>query len=117
MAGKSFVLKIRESDKNIFGAIKSGKKDIETRAATPKYRKIKPGDELVFVCGSKRIKKIVKSAELYKTIGGLLSDYKVRRINPDLKTKGELSVMYESFPGYEEKIKKYGLIAWGLETV
>jgi len=112
---RSFTLVIRESDRDIFEAIKKGRKKMETRAATPKYREVEAGDELVFTCGGKKLSKCVLSARVFKTIGSLLKEYQVKDINPAFKTEKELKKMYQSFPGYAEKIKKYGLIALELE--
>ncbi len=115
MASKSFTLRIREADKDIFEAIKKRKKKIETRAATPKYRAMKAGDELVFVCGGKKLTKRVRVTRIFKTTSSLLKKYKVKDINPAFKTKKELEKMWSGFPGYAEKIKKHCLIAVELE--
>lgn len=104
-------LKFREVNRDIFEAIRSGRKKVETRAATDKYRLIKPGDKVVFICGKDKFEKAVRRAEVFKTISGLLKKYKVKQINPKLKSEKELREMYFSFPNYKEKIKKYGLIA------
>lgn len=115
MARKSFTLVIEEADKDIFEAIKKGTKKVETRAATPKYREVDAEDELVFVCGKKKLSKIVASAHVFKTIEGLLKEYKVKDINPALKTEKELKKMWAGFPGYPAKIRKHGVIAFELE--
>ncbi len=44
------VFRFRTINKDIFEAIKSGKKKVETRAATEKYRNIKAGDTVKLVC-------------------------------------------------------------------
>tara|TARA_Y100000031_G_C8197895_1_gene374664 strand:+ start:859 stop:1041 length:183 start_codon:yes stop_codon:yes gene_type:complete len=54
------VLKIRKVDKLVFDSIVKGEKVIETRAATPRYRKIKAKDILAFVCEGKRVEKEAK---------------------------------------------------------
>ena len=115
MANKKLTLIIREADKEIFEAIRKGKKKVETRAATPEHLEIESGDTLVFSCGNKRAVKQVDNSAVFKSIKDLLKKYKVKDINPDLKTEKELKDMYMSFPGYAEKIKKYGLVAWELE--
>ncbi len=65
---KIHTLLIREEDKLFFEAIKNGIKTTETRAATEKYRTIKEGDVLDFVCGKEHLKKGVRSVKLFKTI-------------------------------------------------
>lgn len=115
MENKIYKLKIRAVDKGIFDAIKSGQKKIETRAAVENYRKIGKGDTIVFVCGKKTLKKKVATAKLYKSIGAVFKDYKIKDIFPLLSIISEARKVYFSFPGYRDKIKKYGLIAWQLK--
>ena len=116
MAGtKKYVLRFRAVNKDIFDAIKEGKKKIETRAATKKYRNIKAGDIVVLSCGAQRFEKIVRSVHIYKTIRALLRSHKPKEINPRVSTEAELIDIYYSFPDYREKIKKFGLIALELK--
>ena len=76
---------------------------------------IKAGDVIVLVCGGKRFKKEVKKVELFSSIGAILKKYKSTTINPKNRTIKEARAMWYSFPGYEEKIRKYGLVAIHLE--
>jgi len=115
MEYKKIKLRFREADRDIFEAIKDSRKTVETRAATERYYKIKVGDILVLSCGKNKFKKKIFKVRIFKTISGLLKRYKVRQINPYLKTLKELEEMYYRFPGYKEKIKKSGLIAMELK--
>jgi len=108
-------LRCREADRAIFDAVRSGRKTVETRAATARYRGIANGDRVAFVCGRDRFVKRVKKARLFRSLPALLRRYRVRDVNPDVRTAAELKAMYESFSGYKEKIKKFGLIALELE--
>lgn len=108
---KNHVLKFRTANRDIFEAILSGTKKIETRAATQRYRKIKAGDKVELVCGKDRFEKRVKEVELFKSVSGMLRKHKVQEINPSVSSKEELEKIYYSFPKYREKIAKYGLIA------
>jgi ASC-1-like (ASCH) protein len=54
---KKYILKIAETGRYIFDAIKKGKKKVETRAGTEKYQKIVAGDILVFSCGKDSFEK------------------------------------------------------------
>ncbi len=36
-------------------------------------------------------------------------------INPSIRSDKEARAMWGSFPNYKEKIKKYGIVVWGLE--
>lgn len=102
-------------DRDIFEAIRTGRKRIETRAGTERYCKIKPGDGLVFVCKFKKFEKEVEKVEKFKNIRDLLEKYKPADINPACKTESELRDTYSSFPDYKDKIRKYGLIALTLK--
>lgn len=114
-AGKTYVLRIRAKDKGIFDAIRDGKKKIETRAATARYRSVKAGDRLRFVCGPVAVEKTIAKADIFKTVDALLEEYAPKDIHPSLKTKADIVALYGSFGGYKEKIRKSGIIAWRLE--
>ncbi|MDD5590059.1 MAG: hypothetical protein PHQ47_02705 [Candidatus Portnoybacteria bacterium] len=111
---KSHILRFRDVNRDIFAAINDGRKKTETRAGSPKYRGIKAGDRLVLVCGKDRMEKVVKKVEKYAGIADLLKKHKPQEINPASKTAGELEEIYYSFPGYREKIKRYGLVVFEL---
>ncbi len=112
---KTHILKLRSTDKEIFEAIKSGRKKVETRAATVRNVKIQAGDEILFVCGKQSLKKSITKAKKYKTIKAMLKDYKVKQIAPDLKTENELRDMYFAWPSYRDKIKEFGIVALELK--
>ena len=111
MKSKTYNLKFRAVDKNIFEAIRTGRKKVETRAATMRYEDIKAEDVVIFSCGNEKFKKTIRSVKTFKTISAMLRKYSVKDINPDITTEEELRNLYRGFSGYEEKIKKYGLIA------
>ncbi len=106
-------LRFRVRDLDIFSAIKNGRKKIETRARTPRYRNVGKGEILTFMCGAKKFQKKVKKAEHFKTIAALLKKHQPREINPFISAESELRKMYQGF--YREKVKQYGIVAWTLE--
>lgn len=108
---RKHTLRFRIVNYDIFEAIKTGKKKIETRAGSPKYFDIKAGDTLVFVCGKNKFEKKIKGVKKFNDIKSLHKVYKPQEINPKTRTPEESEKMYFSFPGYKEKIKKYGLVA------
>ena len=105
------ILRFRQINKDTFEAIRDGRKKIETRAATEKYKNIEIDEKIKFVCGGESFIRAVKKVYLFKTITALLKKFRVEQINPNIRSKKELRIMYESFPGYKEKIKKFGLTA------
>ncbi len=113
---KKWNLPFRAQDKNIFEAIKKGEKSIETRAGGGKYEGIKDGDYLIFSCEGKKFEREIIKVSKFKTISALVKKYPVKSINPMVKNILELTKMYESFPGYKERIKRDGILAFELKT-
>jgi len=114
---KNYILKFRAIDKDIWQAIKIGKKRVETRAATVRYRNMKAGDIVIFSCQQQKFERQVKKVKIFKSIIALLKNYKVKDINPNFSTTQELVKMYSSFSRYKEKINKYGIIAIEFEKI
>lgn len=109
------ILRFREVDRATFNDIREGRKRVETRAATVKYRNIAPGDTIVFVCGSDRFERTVNTVEHFASVDDLLKKHAVQDINAAAATPHELKAMYDGFPGYSEKITEFGLLAMTLE--
>ena len=112
---KKYTLPIREVDKSFFDVLRQGLKTIETRAATDKYRQIKSGDILVFVCGKDKLEKRVKGVSRFQTIDELVKVFDFKKIMPLVSSVEEMKEVYYSFPGYRGKIEKFGLVALELE--
>ena len=112
---KKYLLKFRAVNRDTFEAIRSGEKKIETRAATERYRNIRAGDVVVLSCGKQKFQRAIKSAQHFKSIPALFKKYKIKEVMPEVKTLKEAEKVYYSYPAYEEKIKKFGLIALELE--
>jgi ASC-1-like (ASCH) protein len=115
MGNKNKILRFRAVNRDIFKAIISGEKRIETRAATKRYRDIKAGDTVTLICGREKANKKVSKVEFFKSVSAVLKRYKPEDINPKTRTAQEARSMWYSFPGYREKIKKYGLVAMHLK--
>lgn len=105
-------LVFREVDKTDFETIVDGRKTIETRAATPKYRKVAVGDELVIRCGKDTIVKVVKRVEIYPSIDELLAGVGLNNVMPLVKNVEQAKQEWYSYPGYRDKIAQHGLVAW-----
>lgn len=112
---KMHQLKFRRENRDIFEAIRTGAKKVETRACDEKFRDITVGDMVTLACEDDAFTKTVKGVEMFTTIETLLEKYSPKDINPACATEKDICEMYHSFPGYKEKIKKYGLIALELE--
>ncbi len=112
---QKYVLRFRAVNRDIFEAIKGGKKKVETRAATARYSKIKAGDLVVLMCGKNKFEKTVKRAGIFKTVSSMLGKYKVKDIMPNLSSAEELQQTYYGYPNYREKIRKFGLVVLELK--
>jgi ASC-1-like (ASCH) protein len=112
---KTHSLVFAESSRKNFQAIKDGLKKVETRAATPKYQKIKEGDYLRIVCGEDEIIKKVKSTKRYSSINDLFSRISLTNVMPYVATIDEARSEYYSYPNYKEKIAEFGLVAFELD--
>ena len=111
MSSKIITLRFRAVNRDIFEAIRDGRKKVETRAATARYRDIKAGNMLRFVCGKDTFEKKAKRVKIFKSIASLLKQYRAGDINPFVRSEVELQKMYYSYPNYREKIKQFGIIA------
>lgn len=114
MEHKKIIIRFRAVNRDIFLAIKNRTKKIETRAATKKYKNIQKGDVLIFVCGKSKFKKQIKNIEHFSSVKSLMKKYKPNAINPNAHSERELQGIYYTYPGYKEKIKEFGIVAWKL---
>ncbi len=112
---KKWTLRFRAVDKANFLEIKNGLKTAETRAATPKYRAMQPGDALIFTCGKKRMQKQIKTARIFRTIGAMAKIIPFKKIMPSVRSAKEMRNAYYGYPHYREKIKKHGIVALELK--
>jgi ASC-1-like (ASCH) protein len=109
---KSVVLRFRVVDRDKFNDIILNRKLVETRAATIKYKNIQAGDNLIIVCGRERILKSVQKVEYYQSIKEMLSKIYFKNILPSVISKDEAIKVWDSFPGYSQKIKENGILAF-----
>jgi ASC-1-like (ASCH) protein len=112
---KTLNLIFREVDRATFERIKRGEKTIETRAGLPEYNSIKAGDQLNISCGNDTITKTVTEAIHFKSVEELLKEISPEEIMPKGTTREQAIERWNSFPGYPERIKKDGIIAWRLK--
>ncbi len=112
---KKILLRFRTVDKYNFKEIKDGLKIVETRAATIRYKDIQKGDILAIVCGSQRLIKEIKRVRHFKTIESMLKAIPLKKIMPSVKSVSDARKIYYGYPGYKEKIKKFGLVALELK--
>jgi len=105
-------------EQNIFEMIKSGVKAVETRALNPDEPKryfgnIGVGDkiELRSVKTGEILTKEVVRVSIYKSIDDFLNREDLSKIFGEPVSKKEAAEKLLSFPGYEERLEKFGLVA------
>ncbi len=112
---KNYTLRFKAVDKKNFDEVKNGLKIVETRAATVKYQPIEVGDTLVFVCGKYRLKKKITKKARFKSINAMVKKIPFKKIMPSIKSVAEMKHAYSSYSGYDEKIKKFGILAFWIK--
>jgi len=113
---KKYILPVREVDRAVYDLIKSGRKKLETRAGGPRYQHIKKGDTVVLKCGKDSFEKTVTKVHKFKSVKEMLKRHKPSEIDPRFQSAEELIALYHSFPNYDERLKKYGVIAFELKN-
>lgn len=106
-----------EQHQATFHLIKSGAKKIETRAGSEEYLKIKVGDQIRFSCGIENCIRTVKHVDHFKSLVELLNRYNFATIHPGITSRDELMRQYMGFPGYTERINRYGILVFELEEL
>lgn len=112
---KNWTLRFRQVDKERFEEVRSGLKSIETRAATIKYQPIQKGDTITFVCGKDRFVKEIAAVSHFATPEEMVKKLPLQKIMPMVTSLEEMKKRYYSYPGYEEKIKQHGILAFELK--
>ena len=97
-----------------FEAIRAGKKQVEGRCCTPKYRALTLGQEIRFVKeGAPNLETIVMITGLqtYATFEDYLRREGLERCLPGVSNIEEGAKIYRGFPGYSEKERRHGVLA------
>jgi ASC-1-like (ASCH) protein len=56
----------------------------------------------------------VKRVRIFKNIGAMAKAIPYRKIMPSVDSIAELKKAYSGYPGYTEKLKQCGVVAWNL---
>ncbi len=66
----------------MFEDLRTGRKSVETRAATVKYANLAEGDTLVFVCGDERFSKTIATVRRWPTIDAMTKEIPREAVMP-----------------------------------
>ena len=108
LLSKNRILTLKEP---YFSQLNSCKKTVEWRSGKSfEYYKI--GDVITFINWNKQISKKIANIIKYSSLEEYIENEWLENILPWIKTKEDAVKIYEWIPGYKEKIKKYGIIAF-----
>ena len=95
-----------------FSQIVSGKKTIEGRINNGKFKEFEDGDVIEFLSpeGEKAECVLIEKRE-YKSFREMLKSEGYKNCIPNAKTLKEAVQIYLELPGFEERSKKYGVLA------
>lgn len=100
-------------DEDIFEVVRNGTKTVEVRVNDEKRRKLKIGDELIFLKRPDDIEKIdaiVEDLIYYKDFNELVNDYSMKELYIDSYSKDDFIDLLKRFYSNDE-INKYGVVA------
>lgn len=112
---KTWRLPFRAVDRDKFEALRRGEKSIETRAGGPKYRGMAEGDLAVISCGAEKLERRIVNLRHFDTLDELFAAVPYEQVFPWAKDLDEAKSSYDAYPGYAERIKGYGILAFELE--
>lgn len=96
--------------------IADGVKTVEVRVGYPRMRKIRPGQELIFVCGEQRVRTRVRRVTEYPSFEAMLDSEDPRSIGGQLgeDREGLLQVIRGIYPPEKERL---GVLAIEIDRV
>ncbi|CAD7948160.1 unnamed protein product [Amoebophrya sp. A120] len=99
--------------KKYLDAIKSGKKTVEGRVKTGNLVTVRPGNTLRLESGPmNKCEVVVKSVREFGKFSDMLASMGVENCLPGCKSVAEGVEIYHAFPDYEDKARRYGVVAF-----
>lgn len=100
-----------------FELVKSGKKTVEGRVDTHKFKTLVPGETVIFIKNGaeERLVCIVKAINRYKDFRSMLLAEGLEKMLPGNATLNQGIHIYENLPHYKDKVRLYGAIAITIE--
>ena len=106
-------------DEDVLEVVKKGIKNVEVRVYDEKRRKMKIGDEIVFLKRPLEEEKIVTrivDLKVFKDFNELVNNYDIKRLYLDTFSKEEFINLLGRFYSKEEQ-EKYGVVAIEFEVI
>ena len=96
-----------------FNAIKIGLKTVEGRPNSLKFKDLRSGDKISFICVSTNelIYCTVVAVRVHRSFYEMLQAHGLQNMLPGVTDIQQGVAVYENFPGYREKVKNNGAIA------
>lgn len=96
-----------------FNAMKAGLKTVEARINSLKFKDLHSGDQISFTCNVTHEVILCRVQEIivYVSFFEMIQEQGLQNMLPDVATIAQGVAIYESFPGYKEKVKNNGVLA------
>jgi ASC-1-like (ASCH) protein len=110
--------------KEMYELVESGEKTMEGRVSEPSnpkknYLLMNIGDTIIFECleTKRRTKTKVVYKKHYKNVEECLNEQGLEKMLPGVNSIEEGINLYNNFPGYKERIKRFGIYAISFEKL
>jgi len=105
-----FTLSLRQE---YFDAIKSGSKTAEGRPNSSKFKDLKPGMDICFrsTITNETIICSIQGMHVYTNFADMLHQEGIDTMLPGVASIEQGVALYESFPGYSDRVKECGALA------
>ena len=103
--------------KKYFQSILNESKTVEGRINKGKFQKINKGDLVSFCSGDNRLSARIVEKKIYKSFENMINQEGISSLLPDVSSVEQGIEIYNSFPGYQEEVKKYGCVAFRLQVI
>ncbi|MEI6242505.1 MAG: ASCH domain-containing protein [Chlamydiota bacterium] len=97
--------------------IQDGIKTVEGRIFSGQFLRVREKDEIVFFNQNQSIRCEVTAMKIYSTFADMIKQEGLNNLIPYCKSQEDGVRLYESFPGYAEKAKRYGVVALRLHLI
>lgn len=96
-----------------FDAIACGRKTVEGRVNTEKYKTLQPGMRIGFCApeGNEVVYCFIEDLRVYQTFKDMLCQEGVENMLPGVDSLQKAIAIYEGFPGYADAVKEFGALA------
>ena len=97
--------------------IQSGDKTFEGRIYSGLFRHYQEGDTVTWFAGDLKVRTEITAVRRFDSFDGMLRSVGFKKMLPLVSTMEGALGAYNSIPGYSEKAKQFGVVAFGLRVI